>query len=342
MKPLVKIVPPLRIIGVLLLALTGCRKELCYTHDEHSYSVKTHVKADWEQEWERTHYVDWEEVWREEWPREYDEFRPDPGTGIRALVYTDGKMSESNLEQEGGRLYMSEGMQTLLFYNNNTEYIVFDEVASSATATATTRTRTRSNFTTLHEGERTITPPDMLYGAFVREYTAEKTLEAVSLPVEMRPLTYSYLIRYRFASGQQYVAQARGALAGMAEKVYLQDGHTDGTSATLLFDCKVDEIGCTALLQSFGVPDYSYTDGYTTDQTNKSYVLSLELQLKNGKKLDYTFDVSRMVQAQPRGGVIQVTDIVVSDEDGQEGGSGGFDVDVDGWGDQIDIPLPLG
>lgn len=158
----------------------------------------------------------------------------------------------------------------------------------------------------------------------------------------MRPLTYSYLIRYRFASGQQYVAQARGALAGMAEKVYLQDGHTDGTSATLLFDCKVDEIGCTALLQSFGVPDYSYTDGYTTDQTNKSYVLSLEVQLKNGKKLDYTFDVSRMVQAQPRGGVIQVTDIVVSDEDGQEGGSGGFDVDVDGWGDQIDIPLPLG
>ena len=82
MKPLVKIVPPLRIIGVLLLALTGCRKELCYTHDEHSYSVKTHVKADWEQEWERTYYVDWEEVWREEWPREYDEFRPDPGTGL--------------------------------------------------------------------------------------------------------------------------------------------------------------------------------------------------------------------------------------------------------------------
>ena len=68
--------------------------------------------------------------------------------------------------------------------------------------------------------------------------------------------------------------------------------------------------------------------------------MSLEVQLKNGKKLDYTFDVSRMVQAQPRGGVIQVTDIVVSDEDGQ-GGNGGFDVSVDGWEDQIDIPLPL-
>ena len=113
---------------------------------------------------------------------------------------------------------------------------------SPATATATTRTRTRSSFQALHEGERTVTPPDMLYGAFVLEYIAERTLEAVELPIEMRPLSYSYLIRYRFASGQQYVAQARGALAGVADKVYLQDGHTDEVSSTVLFDCKVDDL----------------------------------------------------------------------------------------------------
>ena len=179
----------------------------------------------------------------------------------------------------------------------------------------------------------------MLYGAFVREYTAEKTLDPVGLPIEMRPLSYSYLIRYRFKSGQQYVAQARGALAGMAERVYLQDGHTNGATATMLFDCKVDELGCTALLQAFGVPEYSYTEGYTADENTHVYTLSLEVQLKNGKTLTYTFDVSRMMRAQPRGGVIQVTDIVVSDEDGS--GGGGFEVDVDGWGDYIDIPLPL-
>ena len=98
----------------LLGILTGCRKELCYNHDEHSVSVKTMIDANWEQEWERTYRVDWEEVWRDEWPREYDEFRPDPGTGIRALVYTDDKMSEVNLEQEGGRLPMSEGIHNLL------------------------------------------------------------------------------------------------------------------------------------------------------------------------------------------------------------------------------------
>ena len=39
---------------------------------------------------------------------------------------------------------MSEGVHSLLFYNNDTEYIVFSGLSASATATATTRTLTRS------------------------------------------------------------------------------------------------------------------------------------------------------------------------------------------------------
>ena len=328
------------LLVLLLLTVTGCRKDLCYNHDEHSYSVKTVVQASWVQLWERTYSVDWEELWKDEWSRDYEEFIPDRGEGIRSLVYDENGVAEGNLDSEGGRLYMPEGIHDLLFYNNDTEYIVFDDIATLPSASASTRTRTRSNFAALHEGERTITPPDMLYGAFVREYTAEKTLDPVALPIEMRPLSYSYLIRYRFKSGVQYVAQARGALAGMAERVYLRDGHTNGTTATMLFDCTVDELGCAAQLQAFGAPEYSYTDGYTADENTHTYTLSLELQLKNGKQLTYTFDISPMMRAQPRGGIILVEDIVVSDEDGA-GGGGGFEVDVDGWGDYIDIPLPL-
>lgn len=325
---------------LLLLAVTGCRKDLCYDHDEHSLSVKTFVLASWEQLWERTHSINWQEQWDANWSRTYEEFLPMIGGGIRSMVYDENGVSEGNLESGGGRLYMSEGTHDLLFYNNDTEYIVFDDIATLPSASASTRTRTRSDFISLHAGERTITPPDMLYGAFVREYTAEKTLDPVGLPIEMRPLSYSYLIRYRFKSGVQYVAQARGALAGMAERVYLRDGHTNGTRATMLFDCKVDELGCAAQLQAFGAPEYSYTEGYTTDENTHVYTLSLEVQLKNGKTLTYTFDVSPMMRAQPRGGIILVEDIVVSDEDGA-GGGGGFEVDVDGWGDYIDIPLPL-
>ena len=62
--------------------------------------------------------------------------------------------------------------------------------------------------------------------------------------------------------------------------------------------------------------------------------------LKNGKQLTYTFDVSPGMRAQPRGGILLVEDIVVSDEDGTEG-SGGFDPSVEDWGDEIEVPLPI-
>lgn len=330
----------LSIILLAAITLSGCRKELCYDHDNHAMSVKFQAVASWICEWEDCGIHDWDAEWNPSWSRQYDEFRPEPAEGIRAVVYSGEKTQESNIESEGGRVQMPEGKNSILFYNNDTEYIVFDQVNSYGTATATTRTRTRNGFKELHAGERTITPPDMLYAEYIEEYNAEKTLTPVEVPINMHPLTYSYLVRYRFKSGQKYLLRAQGALAGMAEKVYLYDGHTDATASTILFDCKVDEIGCTAIIKSFGVPDYSPQDGYTSDQSGKRYTLTLEVQLKNGKRLNYEFDVTEDLKAQPRGGIIHVTDIVVSDEDGLEG-SGGFDPDVDDWGDEIDIPLPI-
>lgn len=68
---------------------------------------------------------------------------------------------------------MTEGRHSILFYNNNTEYIVFNDLTSSATATATTRTRTRAGFSELHKDERTVGQPDMLYGSYLGEYEAK-------------------------------------------------------------------------------------------------------------------------------------------------------------------------
>ena len=329
-------------IALLCVLLTGCRKDLCYDHDEHSIAVKVHIDAAWEQEWERTEEIDWEALWCDEWSYAYDELRPEVAEGIRAIVYeTEGSTYNlHNLSPEGGRLPMGEGTHPLLFYNNDTEYIVFNDLPSSATATASTRTRTRAGFAELHAGERTITPPDMLYGAYIDAYEAQLALETDTVPLTLRPLTYTYLVRYEFKAGQKYVALARGALAGMAESVYLSDGHTGDEAATVMFDATLTDWGAEAQVQSFGVPNYP-GDHYTrADGTAAHYALNLEVRLNNGKMLNYEFDVTGQVEGQPRGGVITVSGIEVSDEDGQ-GGSGAFDVEVDGWGDYIDIPLPL-
>lgn len=324
-----------------LLLLAGCRKDLCYDHDEHGLAVKVDVLADWEQEWERTHETDWEQMWPADFAYGYDDLRPDVADGIRALVYADesGQYSEYNLESDGGRLPMNEGLNTLLLYNNDTEYIVFSNLDASASASATTRTRTRATFNGVdeHADERTINEPDMLYGTYVEDYEALRTVEPVTLPLTLRPLVYTYVVRYEFAHGLEYVALARGGLSGMAESVYLQDGHTDEAAATVLYDCTLETYGAEAQVQTFGIPNYP-GEGYT--RADQTYMLNLEVRLQNGKILDYDFDVTAQVEAQPRGGIIRVSGIEVKDEDGQAGG-GAFDVDVEGWGDYIDIPLPL-
>lgn len=324
-----------------LLLLGGCRKDLCYDHPDHAFSVQVNLTATWEQEWERSYQTDWQSVWNPAWPQRYDDLRPDVPTGIRARIYTGGTAeNEGNLSPEGGRLYMNEGTHDLLFYNNDTEYIVFNDIAALASASATTRSLTRGAFEALHAGERTVNQPDMLYGAYMEEYTAEKTLAPTELPVTLRPLVYTYMIRYEFESGQQYVALARGALAGMAETVYLNDGHTGETAATVMFDCTLEDYGAEALVQSFGVPDYPGEHYGRNGTDGRRYSLNLEVRMVNGKFKTFEFDVTDQVKGQPRGGVIVVSGLSISNDEGLEGG-GSFDVDVDGWGEWVDIPLPI-
>ena len=68
-------------VAVVLPLLCGCRKDLCYDHESHSFSVKTDVAASWEQEWERTYAVDWEQEWNAAWRRVY---------GVSFIILTGG------------------------------------------------------------------------------------------------------------------------------------------------------------------------------------------------------------------------------------------------------------
>lgn len=111
---------------------------------------------------------------------------------------------------------MRPGEHSLLLYNNDTEYIVFDDMNSFASAKATTRTRTRASYAgnpyMENTVENTVNAPDMLYGNYMENYTAERKIEADELPVTMHPLVFTYLVRYEFSHGLEYVALARGAL----------------------------------------------------------------------------------------------------------------------------------
>ena len=331
------------ISAIFALVLSSCQhKDLCFHHREHAHKYHVNIVADYRYDWEEDHgHRNWEESWPEGYTP-YDELRPGKPSGLRVINYGGNAQSNiHNIGPDGGVVTLYEGLNDILFYNNDTEYIVFSRTGHGVTTRATTRTRTRATYTGSKygaDGEETITPPDMLYANYFEGVYAEKVLDPVDLEVTLQPLVFTYKIRYEFAAGLEYVAIARGALSGMAKSVLLNTGETSEESATLLYDCELKDYGAGALVNSFGVPAFPNLN-YPTRVPVKNN-LNLELVLKNGKLMTLDFDVTDQVQMQPHGGVIVVSGIEIKAEDGSQG-SGAFDVDVNDWGDYEDIYLPL-
>ena len=76
----------------------------------------------------------------------------------------------------------------------------------------------------------------------------------------------------------EYVSLARGALAGMAQAVWLNSGHTSDEAATVLYDCTVEKFGIQALVRSFGIPDFP--NEHYGRRAKRKYGLNLEVRLK--------------------------------------------------------------
>ena len=328
---------------VLVLMVTSCdHKDLCYNHREHAHKYHIRIAADYRQDWEENYgYKDWSAFWPAGYI-DYESLRPEAPKGLRVINYNENLESNThNIGAYGGVVTLYEGPNDILFYNNDTEYIIFSRTDNGVTTRATTRTRTRATYLGNQyamEGEPTLTPPDMLYANYFEDYLAVKTVEPKDVYVTLQPLVYSYKIRYEFSEGLKYVALTRGALSGMAASVTLNTGETSEESATLLYDCEVTDYGARAIVNTFGVPAFPHPN-YPT-RAEYTHGLSLEVLMRNGKTVIFEFDVTDQVQQQPHGGVIVVSGIEVKAEDGSQG-SGAFDVDVNDWGDYEDIYLPL-
>ena len=332
-------------VGLTMLLASCEHKDLCYNHEDHALYHRAMINATYEQEWE--YYLDENSTdWETNWLPEYYGFGYDylcpalPG-GLRALVYNqDGSYDTHNLSVSGGEIYTSEGKHSMVFYNNDTEYIMFNNLGTYAEATATTRARSRvtylgNTYMESSKAEYTVNPPDMLYGSYIDTISLPKQHEHTQINVTMKPLVFTYLVRYEFEYGLKFVALSRGALAGMAGSVYLKNGHTSDEPVTVLYDCYTTDYGVEAKVQSFGIPGYP-TPNYS--RGDNTYALNLEVRMGNGKIKVFEFDVTDQVKYQPLGGVIVVKGLRIEEDEGMEGGSG-FDVDVEGWGDYEDVPI---
>ncbi len=329
---------------VMMSGLTSCMEPLCYDH----YPTAA-VQFEWEREWERDYGMNHAEAWDEAVSGvAYDALRPNIPEWVHLLRFSpEGKSYENFLDPVGGKVIIDQDNScSMLFYNGDTEYIILSNMAHIPDARASATSRSRSSISYVmerHPNSRATNPPDILYAAYLEKAPQIAKHEVKNLPVKMQPLVYTYVIRYEFEAGLQYVALARGALGGMAESVYLRDGMTSEETSIILFDCNFTDYGCYANVRSFGVPGFpdEYFGRASDEKPDRPYTLNLEVILKNGKFLEFNFDISEQMKNQPRGGVITVSGIRIEDSVGGGENPSGFDVDVEGWGNHQDIPLDI-
>lgn len=342
------------VLAIMACATSCTHKDLCEDHREHAHRYHIQIIADYRYDWEEQIYdeaTDWEYRWPDEFTLSYDELRPTKPTGLRVVNYNEEGTSNNlhNIKPDGGVVTLYEGLNDMLFYNNDTEYIIFSRSGTDATTRATTRTVTRAEYKPSAfavEGERTVSPPDMLFANYVEDYLPEKVIEPTPFEITLQPLVFTYKIRFEFVDGLEYASSATASLSGMAASVELNTGETSEESATILFDdLKIvytneakDEGYIRAVVKSFGTPAFPHPN-YPT-RTDVTHGLKLEVRLRNNTVWVADADVTDQVQLQPHGGVIIVKDLVIKKEDAMQG-SGGFEPTVDEWGPTEDIPLPL-
>lgn len=333
------------LIAALALPIVSCRKELVYECDEPGKMPQNGVQLnlDFDLEWEYGLGYDWENSWNEVGADgEYESFRPKKPEGVAVILY-EGEdnlvfSNEFHLGASGGVLSLPGDTRAILIHNDDSEYITMNSMASPHTAFATTGASMRSVRSSLddyHSDERVVNAPDILYSAYTEvDPSAFETGEALSL--KLVPRIYGYLIKFHIPNNNEYVAEARGSLAGMAESVYLKDGQRGTSKVTIPFDCELTSYGLGVHLWTFGVA--SETDNRAAEYTQKHDIV-VDVRLKNGKILSYDFDVTDQLRYQPQGGVIFLDNLDIPDS-AVKGGSG-FETDVEDWGDDNNVDLPL-
>lgn len=332
---------------VMSVMCVSCRQEICYDH-----YPSLDVRFAWEQEWERDYGMNHFATWDPERHRyEYEELRPDVPEWVKMVRYSeDDRISESFFNPEGKKFDVDEEDDfSLLFYNGDTEYIILSDMASlhDVRATATTRTRAGSSLQAMQElynATRTTNSPDVIYSAYIEHVRGFKSHEVTPVPVKMQPLVYTYLVYFEFEHGIEHVALARGALGGMADGVYLRTGVTTDETSIILFDCDIHSDACSCQVRSFGIPGFpdSYF-GRGAPSRTRPYTLNLEVKLRNGKTVEFDYDITDQMKNQPRGGVIRIGGVRIEDEQAQgEPVGGGFNVSVSDWEkDTEEIVVPI-
>lgn len=359
----------------LLLLACGCRIEPpLYLRQPVDLEVDLAMDLEVDLLWQ----ADWKARWTFAWDAQvYGPLGYEAPRSTRMHTYAYNAAGETASEQvdnflgTSGTVRITAGTYDFLFYNNDSEALLFDTASSRYDVYAYTRTispglqqstpvmtlsqkqaGTRADSGTETDDEPVVLQPDGLYSGFLQDRLISDNPEdwelidgrrVARITGTLSPADFIWLVQVRLLNNDGRVIGSAGgsALTGMAGSVDLKTGQTGTKTVTVPTDLyvnrSVDPDLMGARFVSFGLPGCNACDPQSVAAAPAgTHLLVLSILYYNGTYNNIRVDVTDQLRALPTGGVISL-EIDVNDfppEGGQQN-PGGFSALLEDWDERV-------
>ena len=371
--------------AVLLLAslFMGCERKDLYLAQRGTLSIDVSV---YDIQLDLLWGVEWQTKWQYMWDESlYGSIGYTEPSGVRANVYAINQINQRvkyttrNFSKDGGKVSLTtNSTYDMVFYNNDTEYILF-ATDDSTYYYATTRGNSRAPYT---RSFANYNQPDQLFGTYLHDLYVTDDPEAYEKEImadgsilyvfdvdaSLTPYTYIYLCQVMLLNNEDEMGtRVNGAegltLSGLAGGVDLFTRMTDSTHVVAITQDDVKPLlkertlhlpdGTTtkgdifaARVMTWGIPGVDPLEHTFTRQpiqTNNPINMAVGLKLRNGSVYTIETDVTEQLKQSPAGGVITLVIDAGEIPDSVIGGKpkpgGGFDASVDNWENEIEADI---
>lgn len=377
------IVPWVFVALLLTSIITGCQRKDLYLAQRGMLSIDVSV---YDIQLDLLWGTDWKTQWQYLWDESlYGPIGYTEPTGVRANVYAINEASQRikyttrNLPKEGGQVSLTTNQTyDMVFFNNDTEYILFS-TDDSTYYYAITRGNTKASYTRSYASYN---QPDQLFGTYLHDlyvtddpeaYRVETTpdgslIYVFDVDASLTPYTYIYLCQVMLLNNEDDAGKringAEGVtISGLAGGVDLFTRTTDSThivsitqddikplqenrDLTLPNGTNVEADIFAARIMTWGLPGINPMEHTRTPILTKDSVhMAVGLKLRNGTVYPLQQNITEQMQQHPTGGVItlvidaaEIPDSIIGEKPKP---GGGFDASVDNWENEIEADIVI-
>lgn len=336
-------------ILITALTLASCDHKDLWVIDEtgiDGYKVKLDYLLEWHRPYTATAsdstWLGWIDNWPDDIAYNPDSLEPSRPRYCRMIVENGTRQKMTIFDGDSGvASSLTAGMQ-MLFYNVDTEYIVYSHKDNLSTLTASTNvsdgilTAVVDTIDSL-QNEAVYKQPDVVFSSDIVRFS-DSIMVDNTIHVVLHPLVWSYVVDVRIGENLSNVSRAYGYMTRLAKSVKVAEHATNDDTMTVGFAMDINSTGVSAIVKSFGIPRYNPHS--PTLPPAPGCRLIVILTLDNGKKVVQEWNIDNQILAQPAGGLIAPGQMTIPKE-ALEGGSAGFDVNVEGWGKEHNLDLKL-